>query len=440
MNQYWLPIAALLSMVGCGGKDETLLTTPPGPDTPGTPTPADDAPLPEGSLREGPYLAALAVQGMSETQSSYTAVLPALDTTANDRLRAGLESTGYVTPSAYGGFVYVPGGATPSITRYAVDDDGGFSEAGSVSFAAFGVTRVPKAPVIGADMIAPDKAYYYDSTNRQLIVWNPSSMELTGTTIDLAAVLTEDIPSGWNPFVFLNYSDGFARHVDDRLFIPVSWRNWDDPDTFYASAGLLVIDTERDEVVHLLKDERLADSIYTVVTESGDLYLFSGALGVAHHQVRGTAAGGAALRVRSGEESFDPGYYLDLDAAVGGRPATTPASAGGSAIYVRAYHEEEQPITPEITDDPNLLVTERAWRYWKVDLTGSSPASEVTALPSTSTDGYFYDIVEENRRFLGVMEADYSRTTLYEDTPWGFVEALQVTGTLDVLSLLERKR
>lgn len=440
MNHHWLLLGVLGSVVACSGKDETVLFSVPSPEVPDSPAPDGAAPPPAAPVQHGPYLAALAVQGVQETQSSYTAVLPELDSSADTRLRAGLESTGYVTPSAYGGFVYVPGGATPSITRYAIGDDGTFSEAGTVSFASFGVTRVPKAPVIGADMIASDKAYYYDSTNRQLIVWNPSSMELTGTTIDLAGVLTDDIPSGWDPFVFLNYSDGFSRYIDERLFVPVSWRNWDDPDTFYPSAGLLVIDTERDEVVHLLKDERLADSIYTVLTGSGDLYLFSGALGVAHHRVRGTAAGGAALRVRRGEDSFDPSYYLDLDAAVGDRPATTPASAGGNSVYVRAYHDEEQPITPEISDDPNLLVTKLAWRYWKVDLTGSVAASEVSALPWTSTDGYFYDIAEENRRFLGVMEADYSRTTLYEDTPSGFVEALQVTGTLDVLSLLERRR
>ncbi len=40
--------------------------------------------------------------------------------------------------------------------------------------------------------------------------------------------------------------------------------------------------------------------------------------------------------------------------------------------------------------------------------------------------------------FLGVMEADFSKTTLYEPTDAGFVESFQVTGTLNVLSLLNQ--
>jgi hypothetical protein len=258
--------------------------------------------------------------------------------------------------------------------------------------------------------------------------------------IDLAPALAENAPVGFTPRIFLNGAPGFARQRDGLLFVPVSWRNFDAYAALAPTAGLLVLDVENDRVVHLLRDERLADSIYTVVTDAGDLYLFSGALGISHHHVRGTAAGGGALRVRRGEDSFDPSYFLDLDAAVGDRPASTPVWAGGSSVYLRAFHEERGEINVDVQDNPNLLIRQPAWRYWRVDLESAAPAREMTELPWTSTDGIFYRIEEEDRLFLGVMAADFSRTTLYEATETGFIPSIDVTGTLTVLSLLHRTR
>jgi hypothetical protein len=419
-----LTAASLVVVTGCAGTEPR----PPGTDGPG----------PAAGGGSGPYLVSLSTMTTSDMPSSYSAVVPTLDDATDGRVRMGIETAGYVTPSSHGGAVYMPGGATPQITRYTVDASGKFAASGVVSFAALGVKSVRKGPVIGVDMISPDKAYYYNDTTYQIFVWNPRTMEVTGKTIDLAAVLRADIPAGWNPQVFLTYGDGFAKQRGNRLFIPVSWRNWNAPDVFYRSAGLLVIDTDNDKLVHLLRDDRLADSIYTVTVGSGDLYLFTGGFGVSYQRILGNAARGGALRVGNGQDTFDPAYYLDLDAAVGNRPASTPVWAGGTSVYVRAFHEERQPITAELQADPSALISQEAWRYWKVDLEGVQPAREVTELPWSSTSGYFYQIPEEDRLFLGVMAANFSNTRLYQATPSGFVESIQVTGSLDVISRLDR--
>ncbi|HEX6244707.1 MAG TPA: DUF4374 domain-containing protein [Polyangiales bacterium] len=401
----------------------------------------DDAGEP---LPQGPYMASVTLRVPDDSLAAYTAVIPEIDGTSDELLRDGYETVGqtnYLVPSSYDGFVYLPGGANPTITKMRVDANREFVEEGIVSFAGLGATTVLRAPVIGADMVTADKAYYYDNTTRTMVVWNPRTMQLTDKVIDLHEVLTDGIEEKWLPVVFLNYGEGFSRTRGNRLFVPVRWSNWDDPnDAQRASAGLLVIDTERDEVVHLLQDDRIADSIYTVLTDSGDLYLFTGAIGVTQHLVHGSVAPAGVLRVRAGEDTFDPDYFLDLSKELGGRQATTPAWWRGTEVFVRAYHEERGPqITDDIKAEPYLLLSERAWRYWKVDLAGEHEAEHVDTLPWTSTDGYFYRIAEENRLFLGVMAEDFANTSLYEVTDDGFSAAVQVRGTLDVLSRVHRK-
>lgn len=409
----------------------------PGDDAPSDDTPGDGTP----NSQSPRYMGTIGLALPGDLQTSHTAIVPQLDDSTSEGLQRGVETVGFVMASSYDGSVYIPGGSSPTITKYLADAQGRLTQVGQVSFAAYGVNSITRGPFIGSDMVSAEKAYYFDLATLQIIIWNPQTMQITGSVIDLSEVLggplesRGPIESPWDVRVFLNYGEGFARQRDDRLFIPVRWQNADDVAGFVRPmGGLLVLDTESDTVVHLLEDDRIADSIYTVLLDSGDLYLFSGAIGVSQNHLYENAAPGGAIRVRSGEDTFDPGYYLDLDQAVGGRPATTPVAADGTSIYVRAFHEDQaKPQT-----DPFELLALQAWRYWKVDLAGAEPAREITELPWTSTDGYFYSFPQENRTFLGVMSSDYSATTLYEATPSGFIEAFQVTGTLNALSRLDR--
>jgi len=261
-------------------------------------------------------------------------------------------------------------------------------------------------------------------------------MQLTGREIDLGPALKR--PD--QPTFSVGIQGPAARQRGDRLFVPVRWADWNaapPANRFINTAGLLVIDTTNDVVVRLLEDDRLTDTIYTVMPDSGDIYLFTGAFGVSYQRVAGNGRPGGALRVRNGEETFDPTYYLNLDEAVGDRPASTPVWAGGTSVFVKAFHEERQPITPDLQADPGDLIAKQAWRYWKVDLAARVPAQELTELPWTSTDGFFYELPDENRLFIGVMAADYASTTLYEATARGFTRVLDVVGVLTALGRLK---
>lgn len=106
-------------------------------------------------------------------------------------------------------------------------------------------------------------------------------------------------------------------------------------------------------------------------------------------------------------------------------------------MYLKAFHEEQAPLDPELMAEPGGMLSRAAWRYWEVDLEGVAPARELPDVPWTSTDGFFYDLRGSNNPlFIGVMSEDFGTTTLYRATPDGFQRTIDVVGVLQVLTPL----
>lgn len=399
-----LMAGAVALAIGCGGSDGA----------------------PEANPASAGYLGSVSIELPGSEWSSYTAIVQEVDDATDASLRAGLETPEWVAPKAYHGAICIPSHSEASLTRYTTDGGGHLTKEATVSFLDYGIGHVE--PVF----IAPDKAYVFDDAGGQIVIFDPTAMELTGETIDVSDLLAGPAAdyAGYLPATLAN----FSRQRDGRLFVPVRWANWDSEERFVPLAGLLIVDTARDAPVKLLTDGRLTDSIYTVMTDSGDIYLFTGAIGVAFQHVLGNARPGGALRVRSGQEEFDPDFYVDLDEAVGGRPASTPVWSSGTSVLLKVYHDEQQPITEEIKANPIGMLSQAAWRYWEIDLEGGHPPREIQGIPWTSTDGFFYDLrASGGPLFIGVMAADFGRTTLYEVKPDGFERSIDVTGVLQTL-------
>jgi hypothetical protein len=309
------------------------------------------------------------------------------------------------------------------VTKYTVDASGRFAEGDTLSFSGLGVTSA-----FFPFFVAQEKAYLYDSANPRFIAWNPSTMELRSTVIDLTAVFADAVAQGWRAEAFL----GNAVQRDNRLYVPVRWES--EAGTYRQSAGLLVVDTETDAIVRLLEDPRLADSIYTTMTESGDIYLATGFNGIREHWSFGTAAPGGIIRVRNGEEAFDPDFYVNLDEAVGNRPATRPFWADTTSVYVRAYHPEERGIT--LSAETLVTAPQQIWRYWKVDLEVGGQGELIEELPWTAHRGGGAYATEDGRLFVAVYGEDTYDTVLYERTESGFVQRASHAGELSSLALL----
>jgi hypothetical protein len=397
---------AWVVMVGCSDDGVTV---------------ADDGDPGGGDALSGAaYLASTWVYSPDGVQR-YTARVSEPGQLGDAAFRGGLESPGTVTP--FDGAAYSTGGNTaPTVTRFTFDGAGRFSEGLTLSFAALGVTSAA-FPFF----VAPDKAYLYDTANPRLIGWNPSAMELNDTVIDLTPVFADTLAQGWRPEALL----GNAIQRGNRLFVPARWES--EEGTFRPSAGLLVIDTETDSVVSLLEDERIADSIFATMSQAGDIYLATGFNGVREHWSYGTAAPGGLIRVRNGEESFDPSFYIHLDQAVGDRPATKPFGVDETSVYVRACHPEERGIT--FSAETVIAAPQQIWRYWRVNLE-SGQGELIEELPWTAFRGSGAFAMADGRLFVAAYGEDTFDTQLFERTDAGFVLTASHTGELNNLAAL----
>ena len=291
---------------------------------PGAPNPnaagsSTDSALPTASADAGSAPGAFFVQQVVETDAgpvSYLAAVPgdSLDALGGiDASAIGLSVPGDSPATVHGSAVFVAGSAEPQISRFDLGADGRLVAGPSLSFGELGVLDVfPWRIIVASDT----KAYLFDSENGRAIAWNPATMQLTGSEIDISA--------GVKPGFTLDPLASYGRTVNGTAFVPGSWYS-DDEGASLGTAALYAIDVASDELLELSEDTRCAGYVLATLP-SGDLHvlpdnLFAEELGL------GTDASACSLRVPAGSVSFDPDFAQDLGALV--------AASGAAAGFVQ---------------------------------------------------------------------------------------------------------
>src|ERR1044071_5037006 len=242
----------------------------------------------------------------SSSVTSYLHAVPSLEAgTTVDQSKA-LEIAGsaklYSIPDV--GWFAIGSGEKPTITKYTLER-GAFVKGLEMSFINQGVKALwPTLYVVSAT-----KAYYPDRDGLQLIVWNPTTMEIRGTI-----ALPQTAQQGF----LANYGNTPILRGDKLLFT-VGWFDWVTTDTIRPETGLVVIDTRTDTVARFDTDTRCGGIDETVVAPSGDAYLISSALAGSACRLGRLSTTPCALRVKAGADAIDPGYRTDLDGLAGGK-------------------------------------------------------------------------------------------------------------------------
>ena len=91
------------------------------------------------------------------------------------------------------------------------------------------------------------KAYLFNGVAEEAIVWNPSTMEIGEKTIKLG-----DFKDKGDNEAAPAYSDRAAVLRDGLLYEPIYWAG-DDFFSYDKTTAIVVIDTEKDEVVDTLR-------------------------------------------------------------------------------------------------------------------------------------------------------------------------------------------
>lgn len=359
------------------------------------------------------YLAAARIWD-DTTTTSYFHVIPSIAEDAEVDASQALEVPGAAKLFAYEGLGWfaVGDGESPTITRYTLDERGKLKKGISISLLDYGVMDLWDSLYF----VSADKAYYPDTTGSQLIVWNPTTMEVTGSI-----ALPETVRDGYLSY----YGITPLRRGKDLLF-SVGWFDWLENDTILPETGLVVLDTERDEVKRFDLDDRCAGITQAIDVESGDAYFVSSALAGATHRLGRLETKPCALRIPKGEDAFDPSFALELDTLTDGAIAGEPAPAGGNTMFLRVLDDSQVTVAEDAhTWD---LTGQAAWRWARWDVETNTLES-VSDLPPSTADVFWFRL--DGKVFASQTKTDYSETTLIDLTaPEGSRRAVTVPGFL----------
>jgi len=382
---------------------------------------SSDNAIENGGPKAGPaYIVSTRVfsPGVDE-RTSFLYVVDSLDATTKIEPSAGLEMPGSARLFAdeETGWIAIGSGEDSTITRYSVGSNGLSPVGDPISLQSYGVNSHWSDDLY---FISKTKLYYPDRINEQLLIIDPEAMRITGTI-----ALPQTSREGFQA----NYSYE-AIHRAGRLLFSVGWFDWNN-DKILGETGLVVIDTNTDQVVRVDVNDSCGGITTPVNLASGDTYLLSSALAAANHRLGRLAAKPCALRILANEDTFDPDYARPLADLVGGALAGEPVHAGGDALYFRVFDEssanvEDGQFSWDITGQP-------VWSWVRWDVSEDAAVVEKALAPSTADVVWF----RADKRTFGMEWADQAntRTRLIElSTSEGPVERLTAPGFLQGLT------
>jgi hypothetical protein len=271
----------------------------------GTPGAAGDS---SGSnSAEDSYLVVVTERESPAVDLQYLHVLEAWPESGELDYDTAVELGEFVSVYAMGPAVFVHQPDDGSVRKLVVKPDGTVTEDVTVSFAKYGVTG------FSGDMVyvSPTRAYLVDEAAAQIVIWDPSAMEVLG-----AATLAKEALSRGD--LAAQLSRGIA--LDGEGFVAASYRNWDTLE-YHDAAAIGVFDATADEPeLQIIEDDRCSSTV-TTPFDGGDgfVYLISdAALGFdALANPKRTENSLCVLRMSPGTGKFDESFFVDLKEVLG---------------------------------------------------------------------------------------------------------------------------
>jgi len=362
-------IPCCLALAACGGSD------------------GDDA---GGDAAEAYVLGSL-VFGPEGT-TSYVSVIDSLAAQQIDYTTA-YEFAGAADVWVDHGAVFVANAEDLTITKYVVEGHALVAQQ-AIGFGGFGLTD------FGFwlnTFVSADKAYFLNGAT-ELVVWNPTTMEITGT-IPLPVL---EARAGFQPFPA--YADRAALVRNGKLYQPIYWTD----DTYFKytpDSQIVVIDIASDAVVETLQAP-CPGLDYATADAAGNLYFSSWVY----------AAGAAVVLEQPATCVFEvpadgsaPHVAMAFAEVAGGREgAALRFLPGGRAVF-SGFHDER--FTVDGTTDVADVTFGPNWRFWSYDAAAGT-AAPIDTIDFNAGAQYSFDV--DGRTYMLVAAGDYSATTVYE--------------------------
>ena len=246
--------------------------------------------------------------------------------------------------------------------------------------------------------ISPSKAYLTNG-NKEYVVWNPSTLTITGT-IPLPVLAQREGIDG-------NF--GMDRGTALRGNLLFHTANWFDYEGYkMLDSRVAIFDVETDSLVDLLENPCPNFDIATS-DDAGNLYfsnwVYSPGATLVNDQAQACVG-----RIAAGEDVFDASWSLKMADVTEGREAAALGYLGGSEGLLSVFHDERVTYDPSTGDIFSYLFGAN-WHLWTVDLV-SKAAHEITAIDWNGGGYYSYRI--DGKTYVLSPGSDYKTTTVYE--------------------------
>jgi hypothetical protein len=354
---------------------------------------------------------------------NYLNVFPDLDQSRTVDPGQGTEIRDNGDAQIYQGVLYWAKREAGTITRYQRDASGKMVAGATVNFSGLGI-----ADATSFIILSESKAYLFDADGLKLLKFNPTTMTIIDGSTDISTLARD----GYDHYIL---SDSYEAHKrGDRLFVPVAWAA---APVFRQAAGVLVIDTNTDQVVRMIDDERCTGIYNTVETPNGDIYLFQ-SLTSSALQFLTQDKPSCALRIPAGQDTLDANYLLNLSALTGNRVVQGAIPDGQGGFFLKVFHSERANTT-----DPAELYDATGysnWRHWHYNPT-TNTASEIANTPFDSSSVRYYDL-GDGRIYTPVAEYDADtekyKTTYFEVAANGqLTQRISVNGWAETVGIVK---
>jgi hypothetical protein len=381
--------AAVATWLGCGAEsDQTLLVDS---SPPAVPDPAGREPPPEGAR----LFPTSNVVFSDEGQSTYVSVLSSL-ARQSPNLDGALELAGWADLWVHERKVFVADGESPVLTRYSLDAAGSLVAEGRLSFQNYGATQ---AAFWNQLFVAADKAYWFNTEGREIVVWNPDAL-VTSHTFRLP-----ELPDRGAVRLTGPSADRSSVVRGERAYVPFYWADWESY-SLSEDSVIVVLDTVTDQIISVLSVP-CPELNFATVDDTGAIYFSNWGYSALPTVLDGRARA-CVVRIPAGSDALDPNWSLTFAAVTGGREASALRWIGGGKALLTVFHAERAEIGPKV--DRLALADAANWRLWMLDL-ATLDAAPIEQLGWHAFGLYGARIGGDT--FLFVPTADYAFTAAY---------------------------
>jgi hypothetical protein len=372
---------------------------------------AAEAPAADGG--EAPELSHLAlftlVSNADDTSSGYLRVVKTSEINGDELdLAQAREFPGNADLWISGKHAYVTDGDAPAITKHEISDSYELREVGSVSFENYGVAD---AAFWNNAVVSETKAYLTGTSASELIVWNPTSMEINGT------IEIKGLENRGELMPRAALADRSNIVSNGKLFRPIYWTDED-----YAGrtedSVIVVIDTATDKVIDKIKVD-CTGLDYGTVASDGNLYFSTW-----------TGSVGTRLALDTPPTCFaaiDPKSHevksvTEFAQVTGGHEGAAMKHVGNGQFLFSVYDETRTDLEGKTPSEVSALPNFQVWLYDSK----THKADPVEAIDWNSGANYYTSV--GGKVYALVPGKDWARTNAYTISDDKAALAFEVNG------------